>query len=93
MYRVLKLICEDPELAEKIANGGRPLLDLCLKMADKFDDYLCSCGDPMFADGIIGKEKEMCAGFLYQLYRGRLVGEDSAPSDLPELKDSEDVTA
>ena len=86
---VFRLILDDPELTEKVKEGGQVLLDLCRKQVRAFDSHLQATGNDLYAGGLHKYEAEVCVGLLYQLYRGNLpdVETSDAPDDLPELGD------
>jgi len=64
---------------ESLTNGGGPLLDLCQKEVDSFDQYLKQWGSSYpegsmerdFADGLAQWERTVVAGYLYQKALGR----------------------
>jgi hypothetical protein len=80
---VISIVVDDPAAQKVVDEGGRPLIDLCRKEAEAFDQYLRGCGIPLYAEGLARFEQEAIIGFLYQKFRGRLEPGGVAPQDLP----------
>lgn len=86
---VIDLKIADPDLAEKVANGGVPLRDLCRQEVDKFDTYLRGYSDE-YVEGLARFERLAIEGYIYQKVRGRFDGQEKEagePCDSGEHQD------
>lgn len=73
------LTVTDPELATVASNGGEPLMNLCRKEVDLFDQYLRNYGQE-FKGGLAKFERAVLEGYLYQKIRGHLAPPNSLGS-------------
>ena len=67
----IRLVIDDPQLAEQVRDGGPSLRSLCQKEVDAFDAYLRRYGAE-YAEGLAKFERLAIEGYIYQKIRGHL---------------------